>query len=51
MKENEAVMAMRMQKIAEEKMMMERKIWSAAVCIQRHARGMIARVAFKRRMD
>jgi hypothetical protein len=33
MRENEAVMSMRMQKIAEEKQMMERRFQQAAVCI------------------
>jgi hypothetical protein len=33
MRENEAVMAMRMQKIAEEKQMMERRFQQAAICI------------------
>ena len=51
MRENEAVMATRMQKIAEEKHQMESKIQQAAVCIQRHARGMIARFAYKRYME
>ncbi len=51
MRENEAVMAMRMQKIAEEKQMMERRFQQAAVCIQRYARGMIARLEFKRQME
>jgi hypothetical protein len=30
---------------------MESKIQQAAVCIQRHARGMIARFAYKRYME
>jgi hypothetical protein len=40
-----------MQKIAEEKIMMESKIHRAAICIQRHARGMIARKEFKAEME
>lgn len=48
MRDNERVMAMRMQKVAEEKLMMEIKIQQAAIRIQKHARGMIARVQFKK---
>ena len=44
-------MATRMHKIAEEKHQMESKIQKASVCIQRHARGMIARFAYKRYME
>ena len=48
MKENERVMNARMQKLQEEKMQMESKLHRAAVTIQRHARGMIARVSYKK---
>ncbi len=36
-----------MQKVFEEKKSMENKIQQAAIRIQKHARGMIARLAFK----
>ena len=42
---------MRMQKVAEEKAMMEARIHKAAICIQRHARGMIARIGYKRVLE
>jgi hypothetical protein len=51
MRENERVIEMRMQKVQEEKRNMEDKLYKAAVCIQKVARGMIARVAYKRQVE
>jgi len=51
MRENERVIEMRMSKVQEEKRNMEHKLYHAALTIQRHARGMIARVAFKRKQE
>ena len=48
MKENERVMIARMQKIQEERNLMEMRLYKAAIVIQRHARGMVARIAYKR---
>ena len=41
MKENERVMNARMQKLQEERILMELKIEKAAITIQRHAKGLI----------
>ena len=51
MRENERVINLRMQKVQEEKQLMEERLQRAATNIQRHARGMIARKAFKREME
>ena len=51
MRENERVIEMRMQKVQEEKRNMEDKLYKAAVCIQKVARGMIARVSYKRQVE
>jgi hypothetical protein len=37
--------------VQEEKRNMEEKLYRAAVCIQRHGRGMVARVAYKKRAE
>ena len=51
MRENERVINSRMQKLAEEKQQLEGRFTKAATVIQRHARGMIARKAFKNFVD
>ena len=51
MRENERVIEMRMSQVQEEKRNMEHKLYQAALAIQRHARGMIARVTFKRKQE
>ena len=40
-----------MQKMQEEREQMEAKLTKAAVVIQRHARGMVARLAYKRQLE
>ena len=51
MKENELVIEMRMTQVQEEKRNMEEKFYRAAVCIQRHGRGMVVRVAHKKMVE
>lgn len=51
MRDNERVIEMRMTQVQEEKRNMETKLYKAALCIQRHARGMVARVLYKKRVE
>ena len=51
MKDNERVINSRMQKMAEERNLMEDKLNRAAITMQRHARGMNARNAYKKQME
>jgi hypothetical protein len=51
MRENERVINTRMQKLQEERMQMELKLNQSAITIQRHTRGMIARIAYKKILE
>jgi len=51
MRDNERVMNARMQKMHEERLQMEKKLSESAIVIQRHARGMIARIAYNKRVE
>ena len=51
MRENEKIMTARMMKLQEERQLMELRLSNAATTIQKMARGMIARVGFKRMLE
>lgn len=51
MRDNERVMNARMQKMHEERLQMEKRLTESAIVIQRHARGMISRIAYQKRVE